>query len=80
MVTRTPAPVLDEVRPRRSMPLVKAVSVALSAFANKQHLHTELKNWRGDTKDAELIIRAATSPASLTQSRLGRHAGDDNGC
>ena len=46
--------------------LTRAVSIALSAFSNKRHIQTELPHWGGDSKSAEVIIKAATAPASLT--------------
>ena len=70
-------------RPARTgtgTPLVKAIAIAASAFTNKRHLKTELPNWRGDTKDVELIVRAAASSRIADPKRLGRHAGDDHRC
>src|SRR4029079_10578899 len=52
---------------RTGGPLIKAAAIALSAFANKTHICTELRNWRV-SKDIETIIKAAVSPATLTQA------------
>ena len=41
---------------RTGAPLIKAASIALSAFANKHHIATELRDW-DDTKSAETISR-----------------------
>ena len=46
---------------RTSRPsLIKAVAIALSAYSNRRHLKSELPNWGGDSKDIELLVRAAT--------------------
>ena len=50
---------------RTGAPLIKAAAIALTAFANKTHIAGELRNWR-DSKDAEVLVKAATTPATMT--------------